>query len=153
MTDTTARRALYLALMTDGITGRGHSPDRSEQATALIEAFRDEVLAKFAQNDARELLARHRDQILTEAIEPLRVRLWLIEQHVARITSDDDPVGIAFDLTPYLDGPIHPDHVAAYRAACTDPVEICEIPHLTIAEEDACEKQLLTARTTTPQEG
>lgn len=55
MTDTTtARRALYLALMTDGVTGRGHSPDRSEQATALIEAFRDEDRA------------RHRKEVLTE---------------------------------------------------------------------------------------
>jgi hypothetical protein len=75
-----------------------YSPVRRESA---LNAYRDEVL-----------------QTLNEATEPLRVRLWLIEQYVARITASDDPVAIGLDLTPYLDGPIHPDHVAAYHAAC-----------------------------------
>lgn len=71
MTASTARKALYTALMTGSPAGRGHSPDRSEQATALIEAFRDEVLATFTQGDASDILARHREQVLTGAAEHL----------------------------------------------------------------------------------
>ncbi len=38
-----ARENLYAALMTDGIHGRGHTPDRSEQASALLDAHHDEI--------------------------------------------------------------------------------------------------------------
>lgn len=47
---TTAREPLYTALMVGGVTGRGHSPDRSEKASALIEAFRGQVLAEAAEH-------------------------------------------------------------------------------------------------------
>ncbi|NUP24126.1 MAG: hypothetical protein HOZ81_50340 [Streptomyces sp.] len=44
----TARDALYTVLMLGGVTGRGHTPDRSEKASALIDAHRAEVLAAAA---------------------------------------------------------------------------------------------------------
>ncbi len=57
------------------------------------------------------------DAVITEATEPLRIRLWLIAQTIQPITTDDDPAGIVGAIGPWLDGPIHPDHIAAYRAA------------------------------------
>ncbi|MET9396082.1 hypothetical protein [Kitasatospora sp. NPDC002965] len=55
---------------------------------------------------------RLRDQAETAA-----VRLWLIEECLRRLDAAQDPSGIVGDLAPYLDGPLHPDHIAAYRAA------------------------------------
>jgi hypothetical protein len=54
---------------------------------------------------------------LTEQVEAARVRLWLIEQTLQRVDASDDPAGIVGDLGPYLDGPLHPTHIAAYHAA------------------------------------
>ena len=87
---------------------------------AFLAAARQDVPALVAEiRRLRAEVVERRDQVLTEAAEPLCVRLWLIEQYVARITAGDDPVAVGLDLTPYLDGPIHRDHVAAYHAART----------------------------------
>lgn len=129
MTDTTnARRALYLALMTDGVTGRGHSPGRSEQATALIEAFRDEVLGKFAQGDAREILGRHRDQVLTEAAAQQRAAAQRLDEY-GLAAAQPLLVALADTIDPTVQGMFVPARV---RDAAAD---------------------LLAARTTTAQEG
>jgi hypothetical protein len=45
---TTAREALYDALMTGSIPGTGHTPDRSTQATQLIEALINSTLTTAA---------------------------------------------------------------------------------------------------------
>jgi hypothetical protein len=54
---------------------------------------------------------------LATALETAHVRLWLIEQTLQGIDVADDPAGIAGNVGPYLDGPLHPDHIAAYHAA------------------------------------
>jgi hypothetical protein len=54
---------------------------------------------------------------LATALEDARVRLWLIEQALQDIDASQDPAGIVGNVGPYLDGPLHPDHIAAYHAA------------------------------------
>jgi hypothetical protein len=54
---------------------------------------------------------------LATALEDARVRLWLIEQALQDIDASQDPAGIVPAVGPYLDGPLHPDHIAAYHAA------------------------------------
>lgn len=54
---------------------------------------------------------------LRDQSETAAVRLWLIQQALQRIDASQDPAGIAGDIGPYLDGPLHPDHIAAYHAA------------------------------------
>jgi hypothetical protein len=49
--------------------------------------------------------------------EAAHCRLHHIQAYVEQISSGDDPVGVGLDLLPWLDGPLHPDHVADYRAA------------------------------------
>ncbi|MEV7599892.1 hypothetical protein AB0O91_21160 [Kitasatospora sp. NPDC089797] len=54
---------------------------------------------------------------LREQAETAHVRLWLIEQTLRRVDASQDPAGIAGHVGPYFDGPLHPDHIAAYHAA------------------------------------
>ncbi|MBV6697478.1 hypothetical protein KV557_10110 [Kitasatospora aureofaciens] len=54
---------------------------------------------------------------LTEQAETAAVRLWLIEQTLAAVDVSQDPAGIAGNVGPYLDGPLHPDWITAYHAA------------------------------------
>lgn len=53
--------------------------------------------------------------------ENAHCRLHHIQARVEQITLDVDPTGIGLDLIPWLDGPLHPDHLAAYRAAAQAP--------------------------------
>jgi len=111
---TTAREQLLDVISFTECANGGTSPD------SLLDAYRDEVIADLCYGDARDVLARHRDQVLTQAAateESLRIRLWLIEQYVEQISSSSDPCAIGLDLLPYLDGPIHPTDRDAYRTA------------------------------------
>ncbi|WP_035796390.1 hypothetical protein [Kitasatospora mediocidica] len=49
--------------------------------------------------------------------EAAHCRLHHVLARVEQIGPADEPAGIALDLIPWLDGPLHPDHLAAYRAA------------------------------------
>ncbi|NUP53398.1 MAG: hypothetical protein HOW97_39665 [Catenulispora sp.] len=49
--------------------------------------------------------------------EDARARLWLIQQVLQRIDASHDPYGIVGDIGVYLDGPIHPSNITAFRAA------------------------------------
>lgn len=85
-------------------------------AAALLGAVASfEAQAAMVSGLLKELDA-YRDQATAE---PLRVRLWLIEQALQPITVAQDPAGIGGNIGPYLDGPIHPDWTAAYRNAHT----------------------------------
>jgi hypothetical protein len=53
----TARDALYYALMTGGIPGTGHTPDRSTRATQLMEAFRNQTRSEAATEQRTTLLS------------------------------------------------------------------------------------------------
>ena len=75
-----------------------------------LTAQRDALVAEVERLTAE-------NQRLAEACEARDIRIWLIEQTLQPITATDDPVGIVGELAPWLDGPIHPDHVAAYHAA------------------------------------
>ncbi|MFJ9521800.1 hypothetical protein ACIRPK_26550 [Kitasatospora sp. NPDC101801] len=46
-------------------------------------------------------------------------RLQLIRTRVERIAPGADPAGIGPDLIPWLDGPLHPGHLADYRGTVT----------------------------------
>lgn len=86
--------------------------------TTPVECARHELDITFGLlGNFAPKLDRFEAAVRAEAAEDPRVRLWLIEQYVARITADDHPVAIGLDLTPWLDGPIHRDDVAAYKAA------------------------------------
>jgi hypothetical protein len=58
---TSPRNTLYALLMVDGIHGRGHSPDRSERASELLDAYRDEI--------RREAAAEQRSALLREGYD------------------------------------------------------------------------------------
>ena len=95
-----------------------------EQAAALLDAYRDQVLTEHATSE-----------------EGLRARLWLIEQALTPIDISQDPAGIVGMVGPLLDGPLHPSDLADYRAArigqeATAPAApdyICDV-----CEDDFC---------------
>ncbi|MGW7444991.1 hypothetical protein [Kitasatospora sp. NPDC054795] len=78
-------------------------------ADSVVDACSDELDDLYHARAQRDALA--------ERAETLRVRLWRIEQTLQRIDAGNDPAGLVGDLAPHLDGPIHPSHIAAYRAA------------------------------------
>ncbi|GAA2815308.1 hypothetical protein GCM10010441_44900 [Kitasatospora paracochleata] len=98
--DQTPRAELYRALVTGETLVRQPSQDHREVASVLLDAYRDQVRAEAA-----------------DVTEALRIRLWLIEQALQPIDVQNDPAGIVGIVGPYLNGPIHPTFIAAYRAA------------------------------------
>lgn len=138
--------------------------DRLRSELAAMTDLRDRAIAR--QDDLRADVERIRTRengVRTERRQALReleqarqqteaahCRLHHIQARVEQITDQDLAIGIGLDLMPWLDGPIHPDQLADYRAAMNSatPVEICEIPHATIEEEDACEQQRLAQAAT-----
>lgn len=65
--------------------GVHYSPD---SAASLLDAFRDEVLADFCYGDAREVLARRRDQVLTEAAQLIQAQRAAVYADAGRHTAD-----------------------------------------------------------------
>jgi hypothetical protein len=69
MSQTTAREQLLTALCDPTEWDADLLGLPEHEASRLLDAYRIEVLAEFSQGDAREILARHRTQVLAEARE------------------------------------------------------------------------------------
>jgi hypothetical protein len=91
-------------------------PDHLDAVRPLINRLADlidpDALVWFAPARVRDAATD-----LLAATEAARVRLWLIEQALQDIDASQDPAGIVGNVGPYLDGPLHPDWIAAYHAA------------------------------------
>lgn len=59
-----------------------------EQAAELLDAYRDEVIAEFAQGDARRILARHRAEVLTEGAELIQAQRTAIYNDAGQKTAE-----------------------------------------------------------------
>lgn len=93
----------------------GDAPNYSETKIEfdVKVAESPEMYTLVVQRHAPGALTPHeaRQRAETDA-ETSRVRLWLIEQHISRNESV-----FPLDLVPYIDGPLHPSDIDAYRAA------------------------------------
>jgi hypothetical protein len=96
MTDTTTRTARDRVLeeLTDPKEwGANVLGMPKHMANAYLDAHREQVLAEFRQGDAREILARHRHHVLTEAAAELDRIADEVEARVAEYYGRSSGIG------------------------------------------------------------
>jgi hypothetical protein len=77
---------------------------REHRATTVLAVVQPEL----DQRDTE--IARLREQV-----EDAHCRLHLIQRRIDGVDVRDDPTGITGDIGPWIDGPLHPTHLTAYR--------------------------------------
>lgn len=75
----------------------------AELAVAIVQPELDRLRAELEQT--------------RQQLEAAHCRLHLVSDRLEQVTTDVDPSGFAGDIGPWLDGPLHPSHLADYRAA------------------------------------
>ena len=79
------------------------------------------TMTAVAESNKRYVQSMYQDlQQAQQQTEAARCRLHHIQARLERLDISDDPTGVAGDIGPWIDGPLHPDELADYRAS-TNP--------------------------------